>query len=180
MLQDQGMSDSRSDTLVHSVHKSAEQFDYFMIGLLSAVVAYYAKEFTPEPLSSVSYDLLLGSFLMLLVSLYFGLIRIEAVLTHKRLNAEILSSFESRGKQVKALGEMGPGQKIINTETGQIYDTEGVARKIKEIDARLPALEKAIENADKRTLFSYKWRNFLFIWGFIVLVLAKILKPYLG
>ena len=48
------MSEARSDTLHHSYHKSSEQFDYFMMAIITAIVAYIVKEIPPSKLTSVS------------------------------------------------------------------------------------------------------------------------------
>ena len=103
------MSEKRSDTLIHNTHKAQEQFDYFFSGVISATVAYLAKDITPQKLDSISFDVLLASFVLLLLAMLFAFKRIEATIVHRGLNGQLLGVLESRGGLTKSLGEMRNG-----------------------------------------------------------------------
>ena len=72
------------------------------------------------------------------------------------------------------------GGQVINTETGQIWDADGLIRQIEDRDKRLPLIRDLLDAVDKRTSRYYKLRNYCFLFGFVLLTVTKVVKPYLG
>jgi len=174
------MPEPRSDSLFHSYYKSSEQFDYFMLGLTGAVVAYLAQNVPVSRFSSPSYDIYLVAVVVLLVAVYCGFRRIEISNVCKRLNAKALHLAEKRGKLKEALKNLMPGGSILNSETGETHTEPEIITMIDEISESLPKGEAALKEQQNRSLRFYKMRNRMFFAGVVGVLIAKTVGPYVG
>src|SRR5438105_12084052 len=127
------MAELGSDTLFHASYKAGQQFDYFMLGVISAIVAYIAQNVQPRTFTSASYDVYLVSVVALLLALYCGIARIEQSNVYRQLNAKLLHLAEKRGKATEALQNLAPGASVLNTETGESHTGAQMSEMIAEI-----------------------------------------------
>src|SRR5947207_12477853 len=174
------MSEPRSDSLFHSYYRSSEQFDYFMLGLTGAIVAYMSSDLPVSRLTSPSYDIYLLAVLALLSAVYSGFRRIEVGNVCKRLNATALHLAEKRGKLKEALNKVKPGASVINAGTGETHTEKQMLEMIDEISRSLPKGEQVLKEQQARSLRYYKMRNRLFFVGVIGVFVGKVASPYLG
>lgn len=172
------MAEKRSDTLFHDFYKSAEQFDYFMLGLVSAIVAYIVQNVTTGSLLSPSYVFQLLSVTSLLFAMFFGIIRLEKSMVCRRLNAKLLDSVEKRGAYTKAIGE--GMREMLNASTGVVYTRLQLQNEIARITESLPEGEKMLEKTQKESLTYYKLRNRCFLFGVVGVYASKVAGPYIG
>jgi len=174
------MSEKRSDALLHSAHKSQEQFDYFIMALISALVAYYSKEIPASKFSSISYDCYLASFSLLLLAMYCGFIRIEVSILNKRNNGRLLDVAEKKAAYVTTYYKMKDDELVPRLETGETLTKGQVKLLIETLDSRVPEMQRALDETSSEMFSYYTWRNRLFLFGFLGLFAAKVVAPYLG
>lgn len=165
---------------MHNARKSGEQFDYFFTGVISATVAYLAKEIVPQKLNSVSFDTSLASFILLLVAMFYAFKRLEATSMATGHNGKLLHLLETRGKLMSAFLNVKSGGHVINEETGAVWNEAALKKEIEGIDKRLPESKEHMEKLHKQVLKTYKLRNYSFLFGFVLLTISKVIKPYLG
>ena len=166
--------------MFHSYYKSSEQFDYFMLGLTCAIVAYLAQNVPVSRFNSASYDIYLIAIIALLSAVFCGFRRIEIANVCKRLNAKTLHLAEKRGRLKEALNNVTPGCSILNAETGETHTVAQMMEMIDEISRSLPKGETALKNQQSRSHRYYKMRNQLFFVGVIGVFVAKVAGPYVG
>jgi hypothetical protein len=172
------MSEPRSDELFHSINKSEEQFDYYILALLTAIVGYFAKDGPISGFKSPSFDIYLVSMTLILLAIYFSFIKLEQTQLAKKFNAVLLSLNEQRGQFMKGLSQTEAGYVMLNEYTGHVYNHEKAAERIKKITEQLPHGKEKMEAAAKLSLRYYKLRNRFFLAGFIGIVVSKIVTPY--
>ena len=173
------MAEQRSDAVHADYRKSSEQFDYFALGLISAIVAYLAQNVTVSLFSSFCYDIYLLSLAMLLASMCYGFWRLEQSIVCTLINHTVLYCAESKGELVSAVSKGIPSTGVLNTATGQLYGPQDISKRIAHYGNEMVVKEKELEEAQAKAFWYYKVRNRLFIGGFVGVLVAKILTPYL-
>jgi hypothetical protein len=174
------MPETRSDSLFHASFKAAQQFDYFMLGMIGAIVAYIAQNVEPRTFNSPSYDIYIVAVIALLLALYCGIARIERSNLYRQLNAKSLHLAEKRGKLTEALQQVQLRGSVLNTETGENHTVPEIVAMIKDISNELPGGRKAMDRASASSLSFYKWRTRLFLFGVTGVFVAKVLSAYIG
>lgn len=149
--------------MVRSLHESAEKFDYFIMAVLSGLIAYLAKEMPAGNLSSVSFDLYLLSLLLLLIAMFLGLVRIEQFLQIKIGNV-------AREQDTELQQQMN--------ELNRMWKSEVAAKQIEDMLAKLeksvPAAIERIQRSSRLSDKSYRWRNRFLLAGFVCLIAAEV------
>jgi len=177
---DTQMPDTRSDSLFHASFKAAQQFDYFMLGMIGAMVAYIAQNVEPRTFNSPSYDIYIVAVIALLLALYCGIARIERSNLYRQLNAKSLHLAEKRGKLTEALQQVQLGGSVLNTETGESHTAPEIIAMIRDISDELPKGQRALHKVAASSLSFYKWRTRLFLFGVTGVFVAKVLAAYIG
>lgn len=165
----------RSIELFKQATESREKFDYFVCSVAGALFAYVGQNYIPAKLdfSPVLFEPL--ALLLLVISFFAGLKRIEGGGTIKKLNMHCLDLGEKAGEMTKIVSSAQPG---FNTESGQWIEPT-TAQELRRIYIeKVKDLEDEIESHGKKGLFAYEVRNACLAGGFLALLAAKILKPY--
>jgi hypothetical protein len=152
-----------------------------MLGIISAIVAYLANGFKPGVFASKSYDILVASVLLLLLSMYFGFMRIERVIAAKQINALNLNASERRGALMDTLGKSpNPYGQFLNAASGEVFTRQQGEVQIAECSRIISEANAQFDKVAGRGTSYYKLRNRLFLVGFLGVFVAKIAAPYLG
>lgn len=169
------MVTERSDVVYGYWREAAEKFDYFVVGLTGALVAYLGQNLKPVRIgvNPESFELLALACLLLSVVIGFKRLETNIVLfkaLHMRLYAE-----ESRGS-VTEVGLKGMG---INRSTGDVYTQRQLLEMATMHEGRANALRQMLDDLIAESGQYYKWRNRLLLNGFVILVFARLLPAYM-
>ena len=157
-------------------HRDASQrFDYFILGLSVALVAYAGKTLQPEKLGVNPYTLEVASLLVLIASIVAGFKRIEQTILAHHVRFDLLDLRQSRGMMAQGFIE---GKTRIMPERGEKWEPEDMKREIDRLDLLIPVCESKFEEVGKKGAKFYGWRNGLLICGFVGFFFSKLLIPY--
>lgn len=170
------MSEKKSLVVFRAGQEAAQKFDYFMAGLTGAIIAYIAQAYTPKKLAFDHHSLEPLGLVLLALSFYFGLKRIESTITATRMNFQSLHESESAGAYTKAIAE-GRSPLAYNPSTGEIVGDDLHGRRDRHMKRSERASELHEEVATKASRY-YKLRNWFLLAGFAAIFSAKILSPY--
>lgn len=167
------MTTDRSDKLFEASRDAQIKFDYFVLGIIGALCAFIGQSFHPSRLGWNSSTVELASLLMFVGAAVAGFRRIESMNTVMRMNCQYLRMQEERGALVPTLGSSA-----INHGTGEVYASDQVAAKVTALNEFIPEFRKDINAAGQTTLRTYKWRNWLLLFGFLTLLSSRVWSAY--
>jgi hypothetical protein len=153
---------------------ASQRFEYFILGLSSALCAYTGQTLTPQKLGISPYGLEVISLLLLVSSVFVGFKRIEKMIICHNLNHQVLNLSEQRGQLVTNFA----GRTLVNRQTGDLLDPAQTVGRLADIEAEIPQRRKQLDEAAARANTYYKVRNWLLATGFLGLLVSKILIPY--
>ncbi len=170
------MSDDKSMVAYQEGKDAQQKFDAFLVGICGALFAYIAQTYVPRKLAldPSIFDPL--ALVLLAISFFAGLKRMEAMMQASRFNFHILDS----GKNIGSLMEIQ-----AKGVTDGFFKSSGEILSVSEIPKVLDAYEK--KRREARTLFEksattaqrcYRIRNLFLLLGFASIFLSKLLSPY--
>jgi hypothetical protein len=165
------MPELRSTTTFTHYWESEQRFEYFIIGISTALCAYVGQTLQPQRFGYNAYTLEVFSLVLVVTSVIFGFKRIEFGIWLTFLNHHWLHLGEIRGELASR------PQGLFNKETGDMWTPADIDKKIKQINEELPETIKTIETAQAKIRY-YKCRNVFLLLGFVGLFVSKILVPY--
>jgi hypothetical protein len=158
-----------------SWREAAQKFDYFVTGLIGALVAFIGQSFNPVPVGFNAGTLELASLLILVASFWAGFRRIESNTENLRLTFE-RNRLEDQLidlRTAKASGNLAYGM-----QTGQPLSENERDNLITSIQAQYNTKHQLLIEFSNRAYKFYHWRNYLLIFGFVLLLGARVLKSY--
>ena len=167
------MAIERSDKLFEAARDAQQKFDYFVLGIIGALCAFIGQSFKPDVLGLNPSTLEFASMLMLVGSAVAGFLRVERTNQLMRMNAQYLRMQEERGMMIPTLGSP-----IRNSATGEVHSAQEVASKLAALDEVIPTVRADIDKIGRRTLWSYRARNWLLLTGFLTLLLSRVWAAY--
>jgi hypothetical protein len=154
-----------------------QRLEYFIVAVSLALCAYVGHALHPEKLAFLStYTIEVVSLALLIVSAWVGLKRIESLVQISRWNGHLLDAIEKRGAVMVAKPD-SEGMIVIKYPGRLLTFEEGI-NWVRELNERIPVLQHMIDKETTRAGSLYKWRNRLLLIGFCLLVLSKVLAPY--
>ena len=171
------MPDQRSILTHDQYQKAAQQFDYLVTAATGAMCTYILQTFRPKRIDVSPYTLELLALLVLVSSAIVGFKMIEGKVTLLGANAEWLRSHERLGALTSALPNILQSP-VVNTETGEVFNAQGLTAEIYRLQARVGSLKADLDRWAARCLSLYRWRNRTLACGFVLLVLARLASPY--
>jgi hypothetical protein len=162
--------------LAFSGYREGEQkFDYFVTGVAGALFAYLATNYTPRKLSISPDSLEPLSLIFLALAFFYGMKRIQSVVVSMRENHDMLDHQERAGNATEA---MSSGSSGFNSLSGEmIHFSELPSRR--EFHMRMAQEARSrVEVAAENTLDYYRRRNMFLYFGFVAILLHKLLIPY--
>ena len=166
----------RSIGVYEMSHEGGVKFDYFICSVAGALFAYIAQTFVPQKLDNVFSILQMVSLLILAVSFYAGIRRIQYHNAMLRCNHKMLSASEDARKLDALL--LSPQNSFENRATGKIESRQQVEqqRLIFLEDSR--HWEQLAHQADKKCACRGKVQVNCLLLGFLTIFASKILQPY--
>jgi hypothetical protein len=157
-------TDLRSVIAFEHYREGAQRFEYFVLGLSTALCAYAGQTLKPQHLGFSSYTLEVVALTLLVASVIVGFKRAELISLGALINHEILHLREQRGTFVKGLAER--------------WTPEFLRPEIEKMTKGIELREKQAEEIRAGTVTAYKWRNWLLGIGFVGLFVARVLAGY--
>ena len=150
-------------------------FDYFILGVISALCAFVAQGYRPAKLGLNPATLELVALLTLVLGAVAGFRRIEQTLMVTALNHRVLHANEARGAMVT---KMQHGSTLINESTGQTFTPAQAIKRVEKLTATIDATQPELESAKIRALKQYKRRNALTLGGFLLVLFSRVWSAY--
>jgi hypothetical protein len=169
------MSTERSDKVYASWRESSEKFDYFILGVISALCAFIGQGYKAGKLGFNHSTLELIALLLLVGAAIAGFKRIEKSLLVTLINQRQLNAYEARGGLVAKIPE---GRELINEATGHVYTPQDARRRVEQLTKTINELESKLEPTKQSTKLLYQVRNGLTIAGFLSLLAARVWAAY--
>lgn len=160
----------RSTEAYKAYHTAQEKYDYFMLGVSTAVLAFILQQYKPhKPGAFIDYfDQL--ALILLLASVYYGIRRLEGIVETIRHNYVVLDAGEKLAtvvKSVKIGGDLSQAGMQLDTE---VFTAQQTARR--QESERLRDLFRS-----SSTVY-YRRRDAALIIAMTLLVATRLARPY--
>jgi hypothetical protein len=161
-----------ADTLFQHTKESAQKFEYFLLGVSLALLAYEGKTLVPQKLGFNAYTIGVSALFLLVLSVIAGFRHVESMIATSSLNHDVLTAQIKRSRLAK-------GEFMYESFTGKELTAEERDRALFELRGVEDRLTKHLDRAIIRSYYWNRIRMYLLIAGFVLLISAKILEPYL-
>src|SRR2546430_4521178 len=111
--------------------EASQRFEYFVLGLCVAVVAYAGQTLRPERFGLNSYTVEIGAILLLIACVALALKRVEKIISFHGANLNVLEFQARRSALAKSLLE---GGNRVNHQTSELWQPEDMKKQIVEFD----------------------------------------------
>ena len=166
---------TRSIEVFKSVTESQQKFDYFLLGLTTALFAYVGEKFSPQAFSFSPNTCELLALMFFLISIFASIKRLTLDIEIKINNFTQLHLSEKRGAIKEALATPGPK---INVESGDMLDPEMAALEVEFIEEHIPKVEKQMQKGQDWSGTASLIRNWSLSIGLILLGFSKLLGVF--
>lgn len=163
------MTTERSLMAFEHYREAEQKFNYFITGLTVTLFAFLAKDFSPQALGRPEYAEILA-LILLLMSIYFGFKRIDITILVFQLNHKYLDAQE---KLDKLRSNFDGSPLAIN---GKPTSPSEVLSIGEDLTLLSNGATDAIKRCQKRSKTYYDYRSLFLIWGFIAVVVARVLR----
>ncbi|RJQ59619.1 MAG: hypothetical protein C4517_12545 [Stygiobacter sp.] len=154
---------------------SMQRFEYFITGVIGALCAFIAQSFTPHRIGFNPSTIEFLSLIVLLLSFFFSLKRMESISNLFRLLHKKLHASECKGQLVLNIDKTP----FVNAQSGEQYNSPiEVQLEIEAINKALPKISSEIDLTNSKVGRFYTYRNYSFYFGVILLIYSKILFAY--
>jgi hypothetical protein len=170
------MSTERSDRAYAAYVEALQKFDYFVVGVSLALVAYLGATLRAIPLGWNAPAIELAAIVSFLLSAIAGLKRVEAIVTLLGAMQKRLYEEEAAGALTKAAASGGPA---LNESTGQVMGAAALMFQAQYHRAGVGVITKHQESIGARSGFWYRSRDFFLVLGLALLVFARIIAAYI-
>jgi len=172
------MSEERSILVYDQYRKAEEKFDYFVIGVAAALFAYVGQHLQAERLGANSYTIQVASMLFLIASVAAGFQRIQKGVTAIRTSHLMLED-QTMIARFRAATTASATTITRNELTGEVLDHAKMAREIERLQESVRMHKRVLDMFSNRLSTFYKIRNITLYIGFLGLLVAKIIGPYI-
>lgn len=166
------MAEATPDLLYRHTREAAQRFEYFLLGISVALCAFVGQTLKPEKLGCNTYTLQVASLVALIVSVVCGFNRVAAMIATSGLNHELLDRQTKRLKLLK-------GEPIFDTTTGQAPNDFQRSYTATELLGVIEMFQTHLDLARKRDRRWFRLQKCFLALGFVGLLAAKVLEPYL-
>ena len=138
--------DEYSAKAYENYREASQRFEYFVLGLCVALVAYAGQRLQPERFGFTSYTVEIVAILLLIACVALGLKRGEKIIAFHGANLHVLEFKERRSALAKFILE---GGSRVNPETSELWRPEDMKKQIAEFDKIIPDLEKKLSDLNE-------------------------------
>jgi hypothetical protein len=171
------MADEKSMMVYARSTESQDKFDYFMATITGAILTYILQKYQPAKWCWNAATLEPIGLILLFLSFFFGLLRIQATMLVYRHNCDCLRAGEMKGSLIDAY-ESGTIASGIEPSSGRIITRAEMPNIINEYQEREKSEDEARKKHSNSAHTYFVWRNRLLVIGFLILLMAKMLSPY--
>jgi len=159
---------------VQEQQKAADTFDYFVCGVAGAIFAFIIKDYTPQRMQFDWSLLTLLSLILLAMTFFVGLKRIECTLLCRRFDALKLDAEEKAKDYATLLLEPF----VQHSVHGKLMSHNDVQYLHSREVERLSEMRNKASEMSQKSGTLYNARNQLLLLGFATILAAKIAQPY--
>jgi hypothetical protein len=169
------VSDSGVSEAWEAYREASQRFEYFILGVSVALVAYAGKTLEPEKFGFTPYTVEVVALFLLVASVVVGFKRVEQIILAHHINIDVLHFQDRRGAMAKAFIE--GGDRVI-PHLGELWKPADMKKELENLDHAIPQRQELAANLNNTISRLYRWRNWLLACGFLGFFFAKILTPY--
>jgi membrane protein implicated in regulation of membrane protease activity len=164
----------RSPAAYEEYREAAQRFEYFVLGVSVALIAYVGRTLEPHKLGWSAYSLQIMAVAILVASAVVGFLKMRQIVFLSQCNHDKLHLEERSGILLSTI-QNGP---FLNALSGEYWTEADVKKEVTNIQQILPDRLKQLDKIESKITKLDKWRNALLAVGFISLVVGRILEPY--
>jgi hypothetical protein len=156
--------------------QGVEKFDYFVLGAIGTLCAFIGQQL-PEAQLSISPETLEAlALLVLITAAIAGFKRIETYGTAYLCNQQCLHNRELAERLATAIAA---GQELIFSYSANDWLTpEQATERINVLHEAASKRERELNEWSERAKRYYAWRNRLLLTGSLMLIAARLWRPY--
>jgi hypothetical protein len=152
---------------------TSDKFDYFVLGLTTAVCAYISEHLEPQRIAFAPNTLEILALIILLISVFYGFRRLEKSIvvhsvTHQLWEREELLQKTHTNQSIQ----------MVDPKSGKILSDQEAKRSISEVENSVTDGKIGRDKAAKQAADAYSWRNRLLFLGVAALLASKIWSAY--
>jgi hypothetical protein len=155
--------------------ESTQKFDYFVAGLIGALLAFIGQSFASDKLGINPSSLELLALLLLVFAFLCAFKRIESNNETLRLTYQ---RDRSDDQMIELRNAKDSGQLARDVKTGEVLSQEGVAELMNNYAAKSQIAESHLKSFSTKAYYYYHFRNYTLILGFLLLLAARVFKAY--
>lgn len=172
------MSHENAKILYQAAQEAQQKFEYFLTGAIGAMFAYTAQNYKPRTLDWSPSVLELASIGCFAVAFFLGLRRLDCLY-------HILGISSQKDQALGDAKVLNEAIRLIETNPMNCQPRSGssIQDLAEERDADLRRAKSAkpiLDTLNGKIVSFYRWRNFLMIGGFTLIVASKVWSPYFG
>jgi hypothetical protein len=156
-------------------NEAAQKFDYFMAGLVGAIVAFIGQSFVPHRLGFNPSTLEILSLVLLIASFWCAIKRIETYTDFLRLTLQ-RDHLEDKAIQLRADSPIGVLKQI---DTGEPVSPNKRKELERENISLANVAHEELESKASKAARYYSIRNYLIIAGFVLLLISRVSSAYI-
>jgi hypothetical protein len=169
------METERSDRAWDAYQQASARFDYFMVGLSSALTGYLGPRLALQPLGFNPSTMEFAAVVSFALSIAAGITRLEWIVAAIAGNHGRLYHEEAAGALASTAMK---SDALLNAATGEVLTKDEAILKARGHKANADATREKLTTVIRRAERAYKWRNVLFYAGIVFLVASRLLAAY--
>jgi hypothetical protein len=158
--------------------KGSQKLDYFLCSIAGALFAYITQTYSPQKLDNIFSILQTAALLILSVSFYAGIRRIQYANAMFRYNHDMLCANQDVVKLDALLNLPEKHSSFRNQSTGQTESRLQIEQKRLSRIEDAGAAEQLMAKARKKLARHGQSQLRLLFLGFLAILVSKILQPY--
>ena len=158
-----------------NVKQTQQKYDYFILGLSSALFAYLGAKFEPEAFSFSQNSFEIFALVFLANSILFGILRLESDIA---MQSNDLRKVEAQEKLDVVNKILAYPYKNINLDTGNETSKAEALDSKQILSEFISSMNEHGKELGTNYTFKFKVRNYSLYLGFILLILSKFVGIY--
>ena len=167
-----------SDEVYLQAHKTAvevgQKFDYWVAGIVSAVLAYSVQHYQPRKFDSLVSIIEPIALFLLFISFWFAFRKLQLSFFQASLGHDLVDHQSQLFKVLTAIKEYPQG--ADDSDLG-FRTPEQMQAEVKEKRGSIALKKKKLETLEAPSLRAFRLRQRFFVLGFALLLIAKVTAP---
>ena len=167
------LNDARSVVAYNHWRHASDKVDYFMLGISTALTAYFGQNLITTKIGVNPSTLELASLFLFAASVLAGLERIKAMVTALGAESGYLAAFERAGN-IRTAVEKGGGANLLDSVSGETFSIAAALKEIAIQDQHCATLERQKDKWKEYAECVYKCRDRCLMCGVVLFTGAKL------